>query len=199
MNEFWMQLKQFCSRLFRSSKHGMETLAETLDRQAAIQRLAAQARALSRERNQLVVTIGKKVYALHRRGKVKNRDVLADCKRIDEIRDQIESLKAQIEEIRRKAAGDLGEAELEDDSFLAEEEAAEEGGAEAAPAEEGEAEAGAAEAVAEPAPEPEAAEPEPPPAESPAGETVVPLCVEPAAEPGEAEAGEQAAEEPPGG
>lgn len=197
MNEFWTQLKQFCSRLFRSSKHGMETLAETLDRQAAIQRLAAQARALSRERNQLVVTIGKKVYALHRRGKVKNRDVLADCKRIDEIRDEIEKLKAQIEEIRRKAAGDLGEAELEDDSFLAEEEAAEAGEPGAAPAE----------AIAEAPPGPEAAEPEPPPAaepeptpaESPAEGPAAPPGVEPAGESGEAEAGEQASGEPSGG
>jgi len=187
MNEFWTQLKQFCSRLFRTSKHGMETLAETLDRQAAIQRLAAQARALSRERNQLVVTIGKKVYALHRRGKVKNRDVLADCKRIDEIRDQIESLKAQIEEIRRKAAGDLGEAELEDDSLLAEEEVVEV-----------EAEARAAEAVAEPPPEPEAAPPESPPAEIPA-EEAAPPSAEAAAEPDESEASEQTSGAPSGG
>ncbi len=123
MSDSWEQIRQFFARLFSRGRHGMETVAETLDRQAKIQRLAGQVRALARERNSLVVTIGKKVYALHTRGKVKNRDVLADCKRIDQIRDEIADLKRQIEEIRLASMGEMPPVDLEDESLLGEEEA----------------------------------------------------------------------------
>lgn len=123
MSDTWEQVRQFFARLFSRGRHGMETVAETLDRQAKIQRLAGQVRTLARERNNLVVTIGKKVYALHTRGKVKNRDVLADCKRIDAIRDEIADLKRQIEEIRLASMGEMPPVDLEDESLLGEEEA----------------------------------------------------------------------------
>ena len=122
MSSFWEQVKEFCARLFSRGRHGVETLSESLDRQAKIQRLAGQVRGLARERNSLVVTIGKKVYALHSRGKVKNRDVLGDCLRIDQIREEIEGLKRKIEEIRLSSVGDMPEVDLEDESLLAEEE-----------------------------------------------------------------------------
>lgn len=123
MSDTWEQIRQFLARLFSRGRHGVETVAETLDRQAKIQRLAGQVRTLARERNSLVVTIGKKVYALHTRGKVKNRDVLADCRRIDQIRDQIADLKRQIEEIRLASMGEMPPVDLEDESLLGEEEA----------------------------------------------------------------------------
>ncbi len=167
MSSNWEQIKDFCARLFRRGRHGVETLSESLDRQARIQRLAGQARALVRERNNLVTTIGKKVYALHNRGKVKNRDVLGDCLRIDQIRAEIEDLKRKIEEIRLAAVEDMPEMDLEDESLLDEEESASEAPAETETFEE-EAEEMTQEEAEGPAPE-----------EAP--------CVEPAPEVDEAE------------
>jgi seryl-tRNA synthetase len=160
MSDTWQQIREFFARLFSRGKHGVETVAESLDRQAKIQRLAGQVRALARERNSLVITIGKKVYALHTRGKVKNRDVLADCKRIDQIRDEIAEFKRQIEEIRLASMGEMPMVDLEDESLLGEEE----------PAAEAAAQPGVGEKTEEIAPAPaeepaaqEAPEPEPPP------------------------------------
>ncbi|HEY3396427.1 MAG TPA: hypothetical protein VGM19_02110 [Armatimonadota bacterium] len=121
MNDFWEQLRRFLASLFSSGKQGVETLAESIDRQAAIQRLAAQGRGLARERNELLLTIGRKVYSLHQRGKVKNRDVMADCKRLDLIGEELHELKHQIEEIRLASMADMEPAELLDDSVLADE------------------------------------------------------------------------------
>jgi hypothetical protein len=126
MNDFWEQLKLAFARLFRRGQHGVETMREDLDRRTRIQRLVAQARGLARERNALVTTLGKKVYALHQRGKIKNRDVLSDCLRLDEIRTEIEALKRKIEEIRLADMGEMPPVDLEDDSALAEEEPEEE-------------------------------------------------------------------------
>ncbi len=123
MNITWEQVKEFLARLFSRGRQGVETLSDSLDRQAKIQRLAAQVRGLARERNTLIVTIGKKVYALHGRGKVKNRDVLGDCLRLDQIREEIAELKHKIEEIRLSLE-ERPEVDLEDDSLLAEEEPA---------------------------------------------------------------------------
>ncbi len=125
MSENWEQVKRFLARVFTRGKHGVETLAESLDRQAAIQRLSGQIRALNRERQELVKTIGKKVYTLHLRGKVRNRDVLADCKRLDEARDEIQNLQDQMEQIRRQALREPEEAALADETELTEEEAPE--------------------------------------------------------------------------
>ena len=169
MSTTWEQIKDFCARLFSRGRHGVETLSESLDRQARIQRLAGQARGLARERNTLITTIGKKVYALHGRGKVKNRDVLGDCLRIDEIREEIEKLKHQIEEIRLASMGELPEIELEDDSLLAEEEPVDEPPAEVEATDE------------------EAEEMAPPEADGPAPEEEEAVCLAPAPEVDEAE------------
>ena len=137
MSMEWESVRAYMDRLFRRSRESVETLAETLDRQAVIQRLAGQARGLVRERNQLLLAVGKKVYTLHLRGKVKNRDVLGDCRQIDQIRARIERLQEQIEEIRRQGAEEpelpivLDDEELGDDEAPSAQPAPE---AEAAPA-----------------------------------------------------------------
>jgi len=121
MNLTWEQIKAFLARLFSRGREGVETLAESLDRQAALQRLAAQGRRLKHERHDLLLIMGKKVYSLHRRGKVRNRDVLGDCKRIDEIGEELTQLQQQVEEIRRRDELE-GELELADETDIAEEE-----------------------------------------------------------------------------
>ncbi len=161
MNTFWQDLKTASRRVFHRGKASMETLAENIDRQAAMQRLAQQKKALVREYNDLFMRIGKKVYTLHVRGKVRNRDVLGDCRRIDELREQIRGLMAEMDAIRLRAMGDPGDERLEDESVLAEEEDAT---LEAeAPSEESEVASAEAPAVAPaaPAPEPETSGPEP--------------------------------------
>lgn len=140
MNLTWAQVKTFLARLFSRGREGVETLAESLDRQAALQRLAAQGRRLKHQRQELLVTMGKKVYALHRRGKVRNRDVLGDCKRIDEIGEELAQLQQQIEEIRRRGEVEA-ELELADETDIAEEEPQAEAAAEAPVVEEAEPEA----------------------------------------------------------
>jgi len=131
MNTFWQDLKAALRRLFHGGKAGMETLAVNIDRQAAMQRLTQQRRALLRERDELLLGVGKKVYTLHVRGKVRNRDVLADCRKIDELREQIKRLLAEMDAIRLRAMGEPGQERLEDESALSEEE---ESSTESAPA-----------------------------------------------------------------
>ncbi len=125
MSSFWQVIRQTADRIFRGSKHSVAVITESIDRQATIQKLASGMRGLERERHDLISTIGKKVYSLHQRGKVRNRDVLNDCVRIDEIGQQMEDLQQQIEQIRRLAATEEEiVVELEDEESLTDEEAA---------------------------------------------------------------------------
>jgi hypothetical protein len=124
MNTSWEQIKLWFVRIFSRGQLGMESTREYLDRQSRVQLLKNQVRTLARERQSLVMTIGRKVYALHSRGKVKNRDVLSDCLRLDQNRGEIEDLKRKIEEIRLASLGEMAPVDLEDDSFLGEDEPA---------------------------------------------------------------------------
>ncbi len=119
----WGQIKQVCRELFRGGRRRFSGLAVTIDRQVGIQKLAARTRGLRRQRQQLLLTIGRKAYSLHSRGKVRNRDILADCLTIDEIETEIAQTEARIEEIRRQAGpGQDVLLELEDEAPVAVEE-----------------------------------------------------------------------------
>ncbi len=127
MSNLWQQARQTLGRVFQGSKRSVEVIAAGIDRQATIQKLTGQIRALERERSQLVITIGKKVYSLHTRGKVRNRDVLRDCVRIDEAGQQIEQCQQQIEQIRRQAVpSEELVVEIEDEEPVTDEEIGEE-------------------------------------------------------------------------
>jgi hypothetical protein len=92
---------QELGRLFwRNAKESGEAAAEAIEQHAQVQRLALQVRKLDKERSVLIGQIGAKVYSLHGRGKVRNQDVLGDCKRIDEIIADITKLQKDIELIR---------------------------------------------------------------------------------------------------
>ncbi len=122
MSSFWQQTREFWDRLLRGGKQSGGVIAERLCRRATMQKVAARIRGLNRERSQLISTIGKKVYSLHTRGKVQNRDVLSDCLRIDEAGQEIEALQQQMEELRREAAaGEELVVDIEDEAPLAEE------------------------------------------------------------------------------
>jgi outer membrane protein TolC len=109
-------------------------------------------RNLNREREDLVTEMGKKVYALYRRGKVENLDLLAACKRIDEIAAELEAAREALEKLRNEAKPELEVPEVMDDTP----------------------------ATVEPAPEP-AKEPEPPTSVEPVAEPEPP-APEPVAE-----------------
>jgi len=118
----WEQIKQVLREFFRGSKERVSGLAGTIDRQAAIRKLAGQIGLLRRERHQRLLTMGKKAYSLHTRGKVRNRDILEDCLRIDEIGAEISEFQDRIEEIRRQAGPEEDlVVELEDEQPVAEE------------------------------------------------------------------------------
>jgi hypothetical protein len=83
----------------------------------AIQERRDEVRELARERQKLLVEMGAKVYTLHRRGKVQNRDLLRDCDRMDTIGSDIERLEREITELRRLSmASEPRRVVVEDDT-----------------------------------------------------------------------------------
>lgn len=117
----WEQIKQVLREFFRGSRERVSGLAGTIDRQAGMRKLAAQIGLLRRERHQRLLTMGKKAYSLHTRGKVRNRDILEDCLRIDEIEADISEFQDRIEQIRRQAGPEEDLiVELEDETPVAE-------------------------------------------------------------------------------
>lgn len=100
MSDFMTRVQELGRLFLRSAKEGGEAAAEAIEHRAQIQRLALQVRKLDKERSNLIRQIGAKVYSLHGQSKVRNQDVLVDCKRIDEIIAGIAKLQKEIELVR---------------------------------------------------------------------------------------------------
>jgi len=100
MSDFVTRVRELGGLFWRGAREKGEAAAEAFDQRTQIQRLALQIRKLDRERTGLIRQIGAKVYGLHGQGKVRNQDVLTDCKRIDEIITGIFDLRKEIEKIR---------------------------------------------------------------------------------------------------
>ena len=100
MSDFMTRVQELGRLFLRSAKEGGEAAAEAIEHRAQIQRLALQVRRLDKERSGLIRQIGAKVYSLHGQAKVRNQDVLVDCKRIDDIIVDIGKLQKDIELIR---------------------------------------------------------------------------------------------------
>jgi hypothetical protein len=118
MAGFLRDLKRLSDDLLSRGRKGVDAVAETIDQQAEIRRLATQIRALNQEREERIGSIGKKVYSLYTRDRVANQDILADCKRIDEITEGIGRLRSQIEAVRHGGAEETLVVELTDDTPL---------------------------------------------------------------------------------
>lgn len=88
-------------KMFRRINELSGEVVGTLDQGTAVWRLSQQIRGLVRERRNVLVEIGKKVYVLHQAGKVRNPDVLSDCTRIDDLGERIEALRKEIEALRQ--------------------------------------------------------------------------------------------------
>jgi hypothetical protein len=124
----WQEaVHKFLRRVGEYVRRGSEAAGEWLDEQAAITQRAQAIRRLRAEHQRLLLTIGGKVYTLHTRGKVRNRDVLEDCQRVDEILAHIERLRREIEEIKRRSVrAEVRLPEVKDEQPLVEAEAEEE-------------------------------------------------------------------------
>ncbi len=165
MSDFLDDAKNVAANLWRKSREGVDNLAAAIDQRAEAGKISGKMRNLNREREDLVTEMGKKVYALYRRGKVENLDLLAACKRIDEIAAELEAAREALEKLRNEAKPELEVPEVMDDTP----------------------------ATVEPAPEPakepepptslEPEEPEPPTSLEPVVEPEPPTSVEPVAEP----------------
>ena len=114
------QAKQTGASIWETIKRTSGSAAEAAQRALQIQRLNAQIRKLEVQQRRVLLAIGQKVYELHGLGKVRNKDVLDDCLKIDELSEQTVAVKAQIEQIRAEAK-ERPTDELEDNSFLTEE------------------------------------------------------------------------------
>ena len=154
MSDFLDDAKNVAANLWRKSREGVDNLAAAIDQRAEAGKISGKMRNLNREREDLVTEMGKKVYALYRRGKVENLDLLAACKRIDEIAAELEAAREALEKLRNEAKPELEVPEVMDGTP----------------------------ATVEPAPEP-AKEPEPPTSLEPVVEPEPPTSVEPVAEP----------------
>ena len=99
-------------------KRGGDSLAQAARRLAQVQRLQSQMQRLRARRRDTLQTIGEQVYALHGRGRVRNRDVLQNCEALDQIACQLADLHRQVEELREQARRPASTQEPLDDSFL---------------------------------------------------------------------------------
>lgn len=110
------EMKSVNRRLSRWARHTGAIVSRWWEDVSALQERRNEIRRLARERQQLLMDMGAKVYTLHRRGKVQNRDLLADCERIDGIAAEIARLEREIAQIKRAQSVEPREVEIEDDS-----------------------------------------------------------------------------------
>ena len=107
------------SNMWEHLKRGGESAAESAQRHFSIQRLNSRIRRLKRRRRKLFYAIGDKVYALHRKGKVRHADVLPSCEGIDGIVEEIGKLLDAIQVIQAGASHPDAEPDPpQDDGFL---------------------------------------------------------------------------------
>lgn len=114
INDQFKSAGKSLSQLLRKTT---EVFNERWEELTAIQDRRREVWELAREREKLMGEMGAKVYSLHRRGKVQNRDLLSDCERIDTIGADIERLEHEIEELRRAGTeAQVAEVEVSDDA-----------------------------------------------------------------------------------
>jgi hypothetical protein len=121
MSDWQRGLRDFLTHLGSWLRRNSEVAGEWIDEQAAITQRVRAIRKLRGDQQQALGIIGAKVYSLHTLGKVRNKDVLVDCQRIDEILARLERLKQEIEEIKRRSTRpEIKLIQIEDDEPLTE-------------------------------------------------------------------------------
>ena len=112
-------------------------LASAVGTQRQLRGLQRQIAQLVGERDRLMVEIGRKVYALYGRDKVRNADILPLCERIETIGEKIEALNDKVRELLQpKPRGELADTDVADDTELTDEAEEEEAPPAEAPGEE---------------------------------------------------------------
>ncbi len=138
MSDFSEKVKSANRGVSRWARRTGSVVTQWWEEVNTVQERRSRMRRLARERRQLLTDMGSKVYTLHRKGKVQNRDLLADCGKIDQIGEDIERLEEEIAEIKRARAAAPREVEVEDEAPIVADEDADvsAGEVEEAPAEE---------------------------------------------------------------
>ena len=123
MSDLNRLLNQLSRNFSEWVREGSGNASEWWDHKSGIQKKFSRIRQLMRQRQETTVGIGAKVYSLHRKGKVRNTDLLADCEKLDDIAEQIGEVKREIEELRDRSAGvTQEEPEMTDESPVVDEE-----------------------------------------------------------------------------
>ena len=126
MSDFMQKAGKSFGLFFRRAREVGDEAAEVTGTRLQEMRLAAGIRRLQGEREQTIKQIGAKVYTLHTRGKVRNQDVVEDCRKVDGLSEQIKDLRRQIEDLERKRTGvDVALTDVLDEGLVADEAVAE--------------------------------------------------------------------------
>ena len=118
MSEFVANLKQMWHRIAVGARDTSQSAGAYVERQRHVMALRAEVREAEGQRSKLYGQMGRKVYALHRKGKVANKDLLRTCQEIDELNTLIEAKNTRIEALL--ATPEEQEVEIADESELPE-------------------------------------------------------------------------------
>ncbi len=108
------------ARLTTGARDTSQSASAYVERQRKLSALRGEVRAAEVDRGGLYTQMGRKVYALHLKEKVANRDLLRSCQEIDELGTLIEAKRTQIEALL--SIPDDEEIELEDETEVGQEE-----------------------------------------------------------------------------
>jgi len=97
----------------------LSSLRQTWSTAWDVRALRKRVAALADARTEVLADIGRTVYALHEKGKVKNADLVRDCQRVGQINEQIAELNRQIEAaLTPRTTGEMPPATLADETEL---------------------------------------------------------------------------------
>jgi hypothetical protein len=116
MGRFMDELKRVGTDVFKRSAKGVDAVASVIDEQAELGRLGLESRRKNRERDDLVMAIGRKVYTLYTLGKVSNAELVADCQAVDRVSEEVAALQGRIDAIRRGSSDPAVVVEVADAS-----------------------------------------------------------------------------------
>jgi hypothetical protein len=119
MTEGKVTLREWLRRLLRIGAETGEAGKEYLQRQRQILSLTSDVRRAQAKKQDLYDLMGRKVYALHKRGKVQNKDLLALCGQVDAQNALIQQHEAEIERLKAEARRQR-EIAIEDETPLVE-------------------------------------------------------------------------------
>lgn len=124
MQDFMSRLRTLLDRLRVGAKETGEAAATWAQRQNRIRLLRADMRQADAKKRDLYSLMGRKVYALHKKQKVVNKDLLALCQQVDEQNALRAARQEEAEQIKAEARAE-GEILVEDETAVGEEEPAE--------------------------------------------------------------------------